>query len=305
MLLKRKGLTIERPQRGQGIVTALLAAALALALAIALAVRAADWPIAWPTLLAYLAAIALFLLALLFAFWAYACSTLHYRLDPGGLLIRWGPVRHFIPIDRIEKLILGRGEDQPQLLGLSWWGHHVGRGVVQGLGEVLFFSTHRSPEEVIYVQTATATYGLSPQDPMRFSLEVKRFKEAGRPRGSETVRRHPLAAHPLWTDRIAQGLAATAIALNVGLFAYIFAIYPGLSDPITIAFPPVGDITTLEAKREILRIPATALALLAVNLVGAVAFQWRERAATYLLLSGAVFLQLLFWVAAAIAVANA
>jgi branched-chain amino acid transport system substrate-binding protein len=35
------------------------------------------------------------------------------------------------------------------------------------------------------------------------------------------------------------------------------------------------------------------------------AFQWRERAATYLLLSGSVFLQLLFWVSAGIAVANA
>jgi hypothetical protein len=268
VLLQSESLTIERPQRTSGTLIGVLLAVVAIALLTPLAVQAADWPIAWPTFVAYLAAIALFLLALLFAFWAYACFSLHYRIDGSGLLIRWGPLRHFIPIDRIQKLVPGRGEHQPRLQGLSWWGYHIGRGLAQGLGEVLFFSTHRSPEEVIYVQTATAVYGLSPRDHTRFTLALQRFQRAGQAGGSEGVRRHLLAAHPIWGDRIAQGLAATAIALNAGLFAYVFAIYPGLSDQITIAFPPIGDITTLEAKREILKIPATALVLLALSLRG-------------------------------------
>jgi len=305
VLFKGESLTIERPQRTLGTLVAALLAATAIALLIPLAVRAANWPIAWPTFLAYLAAISLFLLALLFAYWGYACLSLHYRVDGTGLLIRWGPLRHLIPIDRIQNLVPGRGEHQPRLRGLSWWGYHIGRGDVQGLGEVLFFSTHRSPEEVVYVQTATATYGLSPQDHTRFTLAVQRFQRASHPGGSEAVSRHLLALHPLWSDRIAQGLVATAIALNAGLFAYVFAIYPGLSDQITIAFPPIGDITTLEAKREILKIPATALALLALNLLAALGFQWRERAAAYLLLSGGIFLQILFWIAIAIAILNA
>jgi len=283
-----------------------LPAALALSLSIALAIKAAGWPISWASFLAYLGAIALFLLALLFAFWAYACSSLRYLIDRSGLLIRWGPIRHFIPINGIEKLVLGRGEQRPHLRGLSWWGYHIGRGSVQDVGEVLFFSTHRSPEEEVYLQTAIATYGLSPQDPARFSQEVQRFQKVGRPASSEAVQRHPLAAHAAWSDRIAQGLALAGILLNVALFGYLFAIYPDLSNRITIEFPPIGPITSLGSKREVLQIPAVALAILVADvLAAALAFQWRERAAAYLFLSGAIFLQVLFWVAAAIAIANA
>jgi len=305
VLLEGKNLVIERPQRISGTLVGAVLAALALSLCIALVIRAASWPISWTSFLAYLGAVLLFLLATLFGFWAYACHSLVYLIDRYGLLINWGPIQHFIPINRIEKLTLGRGEQRPRVSGLSWWGYHIGRGTVQGLGEVLFFSTHRSPEELIYLQTATATYGLSPRDPARFSLQLQRFQEAGRPRFREAVHRHPLAAHAAWSDRIAQGLALVALLLNVGLFGYLFAIYPDLSNQITIELPPIGAITTLESKREILKIPATALAILGGNFVAAIlAFYWRERAAAYLLLSGTIFLQLLFWMAAAIAVTN-
>ena len=42
-----------------------------------------------------------------------------------------------------------------------------------------------------------------------------------------------------------------------------------------------------------------------MNLFAALAFQWRERAAAYLLLSGAIFFQVAFWIAAIVAVVNA
>ncbi|MFQ6019534.1 MAG: PH domain-containing protein [Dehalococcoidia bacterium] len=308
MLIEGKGLIVERPQRIVGTLTGVLPAALALALAVALAFRAAGWPISWPAYLAYLGAGLLLLVALLFAFWAYACSTLHYLLDRSGLLIRWGPLRHFIPIDRIEKLIPGRGEHQPRVQGLSWWGHHIGRGVVHGLGEVLFFSTHRSPEELVYVQTATATYGLSPQDSARFSMQVQRLQEAGGARSQATtaaVHRDTIASHPIWSDRTIQALLFIAVALNLALFGYIFAIYPGLSDQIAIAFPPLGEVADLESKREILQIPLTALAILGLNVMVALGFQRWERTVAYILLLGGISLQLMFWVATGIAVHNA
>ena len=314
VLLQSKSLTIERPQRPPGTLLLVLLGLTAVALSIALAVKASDWLLAadpareavsWPTFLACLGAILLLLLAVMFAFWAYASYSIRYFLDSSGLGIRWGPLRQFIPIDHIEKVTLGRGEQQPRVGGLSWWGHHIGPGVAEGVGDVLFFSTHRSPEDVIYVHTSTATYGLSPLDGMRFAQEVKRYQESGRAGGGEVVQRHPIAAHPLWTDRIAQGLALMVALLNVALFGYIFAIYPGLSDQITIAFPPIGGVSALDSKRELLKIPATALALSAVNLIVAFGFHRRERVITYLLLSGGVFLQLLFWIAVAIAVSNA
>ncbi len=306
VLLKGQGLRIERPPRALGTLVGAAASVLSLALAVALAVKASGWPISFPQFVAYVGAGGLILLSLLFAFWAYGCASLRYVLDGTGLLVRWGPLKHFVSIDRIVGLVHGRGEHRPRVRGLSWWGYHVGRGQAEGLGAVLFFSTHRSPEELVYVQTAAATYALSPQDPLHFIAETQRLQQAARPQqGAPLVRRDLLAAHPIWADRVAQWLAAAAILLNLALWGFLFAVYPDLSNEITIEFPPIGDITTLHSRLDILRIPGTATAILAVNLLGGLAFQWRERAATYLLLSGAVFFQLLFWIAGAIAVINA
>ena len=93
--------------------------------------------------------------------------------------------------------------------------------------------------------------------------------------------------------------------MNLGLWGYVFAIYPDLSNEITIDFPPIGDITTLHSRLEILKVPGTATAFLAVNLLAALGFQWRDRSVAHLVLSGTIFLQVVFWIAAGIAVTNA
>jgi hypothetical protein len=93
--------------------------------------------------------------------------------------------------------------------------------------------------------------------------------------------------------------------MNLALWAFICAAYPDLSNEITIEFPPIGDITTLQSRDEIFQIPGTASAILAVNVLASLFFQPRERAAAYVLLSGTIFLQVVFWVAAVVAVVNA
>jgi hypothetical protein len=285
-------------------VVAALPSLIAAGLAVALIAKAVTWPVSATQFVAIVGAIVLFLLAGLFAFWACACHTLRYVLDRGGLTIVWGTLSHFIPMERVEGLSAGRGEDQPHLWGLSWPGLHVGRGLLDGQ-EALFYSTHRSPEEIVYVRTPTVTYAVSPQDPPRFIEEVERFRQAARPGGTESVQRDVIGSHPIWADRLAQWLALAAVLINLALWGYIFAIYPDLSPQITIEFPPLGEIADVHSRNDILKIPAAALAVLAVNLIAGLGFQWRERAATYLLLTGSVFLQILFWVSAGIAVANA
>jgi len=286
------------------VAAAAFLSAIAAVLATALIVKATTWPVSLTQFVAIVSATVLIALAVVFAFWAYACYTLHYTVDRNGLTIAWGTIRHYIPMERIEGLSAGRGEDRPDLWGLSWPGLRVGRALVGGK-EVLFYSTHRSPEEIVYVRTPSATYAVSPQDPARFMAEVERFRQSAKPGGSETVQRDIVGSHPIWADRVAQILALAAVLTNLALWGYVFAVYRDLSPQITIEFPPLGEITDVHSRNELLVIPAAALAVLAVNLVAGLAFQWRERAATYLLLSGSVFLQLLFWVSAGIAVANA
>ena len=281
------------------------AALLALALATALLVNMVDWPVSFPQFLAYLVAGVLLAVASAFAFWSYCCFTLRYAMDRSGLTIAWGPIKHFVSIDNIENFVLGRAENRVSVRGLGWWGYHVGKGAVDPGGSAIFFSTHRSAEELVFVHTSAAVYAISPQDPVRFIADAQRFKSSGKAARPSGVERDIIAGHPIWADRVAQALAAAAIVLNIALWGFVFAVYPELDRQITIEFPPIGDITTLASREEILKIPATATAILAVNLAAALGFQYKERAATYLLMSGAILFMLMFWVAAAVAVVNA
>lgn len=275
-------------------------------LAFALLLRALDWPHSFPQFLAYFGAGFLTLVGLLFAFWTYACATMRYDVDQTSLVVRWGPIAHRIPGGQILSVARGRGEHPPKVAGIDWLGYHVGRGTVDHHEQVLFYSTHRVPEDVVYVETATVTYAVSPLDPGRFIAAIDRARQATVD-GSDIpqVEREVLASHPIWLDRIAQSLMLGAVLANVALWGFVLASYPDLHNEITIEFPPVGDITTLQSRSEIFSIPATASAMLGVNLLAALVFQPRERTATYLVLSGTIFFQVVFWVGAIVAVVNA
>jgi hypothetical protein len=207
----------------------------------------------------------------------------------------------------VTEVKAGRAEMAPKISGIGWYGYHIGKGHVEGTGQTVFFSTHRAPEEIVYVRTADVAYAISPQDPARFAAEVQRFHAVGteEPPGPATIRREQIAAHPIWADRIAQYLALAAIAVNVALWGWVLAVYPDLNNEITIEFPPIGDIATLKERSEILKIPATGSAFLVVNLIAGLIFEWKERAATYLVLSGTLFFQVLFLIAAGVAISNA
>ncbi len=305
VLLKSQSLTVERPDRATGTAIGAVGSIGALLLAALLFAKAVDWPVSWPQFLAYLGTAALILLACLFAFWSYCCASLRYTLDPGAITVIWGPIRHVISLSNIQGLSHGRGEQRPRIRGLGWRGYHIGQGYVDEFGDVLFFSTHRAPDDLVYVQTAGTTYGLSPRDPARFVAEAQRRRQAGQDQSRDAVQRHLIAAHPIWADRTAQALAFVAVVVNAALWAFLFAYYPDLNSEITIEFPPIGEIANIHARGEIFKIPATATAILAVNLAASLFFQWRERAAAYLLLSGTIFFQALFAAAAAVAIINA
>ena len=296
---------IYRPARLIGTATGAAIATLALLLAALLMAFASPWAISAAKFLAFGTAFLLIALAAIFAYWTYACFTMSYALDEKGLSIRWGLIRQFIPLSRIERCVPGREARFPEIRGVNWWGYHVGRASVAGIGEVLFYSNHQSPWELTYIATSSRSYAISPENSVRFTTELQRLQRSQTAAAEEAPRQgaeHPLVAtYPFWLDRYGQALALIAVLANVALFGFIFAVYPGLADHLNLAFPPLGQ-TELRPKREVLQIPATALALLAVSLAAGLAVHRWERAASYLLLAGAILLQGLFLIAAAIAV---
>ncbi len=293
-----------------GTAVGVVASGAALLLALLLVVRGLGWPTSLPAFIAYAGAGVMMAVAAAFAFWTWCCITMRYIVGPAGVTIRWGPVRHQIPISRIEAITAGRLEQNPRNRGIGWTGYHVGEGRAGDWDRVLFFSTHRTPEEIVYVSTADTAYAISPRDPARFATEIQRFYQAAATQGTGVSREGPsverdfVASHPIWTDRTAQLLVFLGVVINVALWGYLFGNYPHLNNQITIQFPPIGSITTLHSRDAILKIPATATAILGVNLFASLLFQPRERAATYLLLTGTLFLQLAFLISAVVAILN-
>jgi hypothetical protein len=250
----------------------------------------------------YLLAAVLFSLGCLFAYWTYARLTLRYVLDRNGLAIHWGFICQVIPLDKIERVVPGPPGFPLRVEGLNWPGHHVGRGFVERIGETLFYTTHSSPEELLYVVTPTDAYAVSVPDGAMFTAEVQaRQKEGAAVALHQMPRRTLLAAQPFWQDGLAQLLALSAILLCAATFGVVYARYAGLPESLAMSFPPL-EVTRVAAKSELLTLPTTAFGLLLVNLILAFVIHAWERMAAHLLLVALVGLETVFLVGAAIAV---
>jgi hypothetical protein len=230
-----------------------------------------------------LAATFFFGLGSLFAYWTYGCLTLRYHLDRNGLTIHWGDIRQLIPMDRIERLVPGREQPAPKVSGVSWLGHHVGRAEVGELGEAIFYSTHRTHEELLYVVTESHTYAISVPDEVRFAEDLQGHQKMGQVASlPQVAERTAVAAQTFWQDPLARILALASILACACVLGYVFHQYPGLPESIPLSFPSLGGVTRVDDKRELLAIPITGLGLLAVNLVlGFLLHAW-ERTVGYL-----------------------
>ena len=269
----------------------------------ALVVRGATLDVSLSAVALYILATIFFFLGVLFAYWTYSLGTMRYVIDRNVLTIGWGDIRQQVPMSQIERLVPGRELSAPSVAGVSWLGHHVGRAKVEGgIGETLFYSTHRSPEDLLYVVTASGAYAISVEDEVAFAEAVQAQQRLGSlvavPQAPD---RMYLAAQPFWEDRAAQVLVAAAFAVFFAMFAYIYRQYPHLSDSIELTFPQLSGVTRVGSKSELLKLPAVGIVLLLVNIVlGFVAHSW-ERMVGYVLLIAAISAEGILLAAAIIA----
>ncbi len=279
-----------RPPRTVGSLMGGAFAAWCFIVTAALVVRGVTQNVGLPVIALYVVASVFFFLGVLFAYWTYSLGTLRYTLDRNALTITWGDIRQMVPMSLIERLVPGRELPNPHVAGVSWLGHHVGHARIEGgIGDTLFYSTHRSPEDLLYVVTATQSYALSLTDEVAFAEAVQAQQRLG---SLVAVRQAPerlyLAAQPFWEDRAAQGLALVAFATFFAMFGYVYQQYPGLPQSIALSFPQLDGVTRVTSKSELLKIPMTGVGVLLVNLaLGFIAHSW-ERMVGYVLLLAAV-----------------
>jgi hypothetical protein len=244
-----------------------------------------------------------FFIGLLFVYWTYSLGTLRYALDRNALTISWGDIRQTVPIAQIDRLVPGRELPNPHVAGVTWLGHHIGRGEIEGgIGDTLFYSTHRSPADLLYIVTPGQSYAISVEDEVAFAEALQAQQRLGSliamPQAPD---RSYLAAQPFWEDRTAQALAFAAFAAFFAMFAYVYQQYPGLPENMALSFPQLSGVTRIGEKSELLKLPLTGFGLLAINLaLGFAAHSW-ERMVGYVLLVAAIGAECMLLAAAIIA----
>jgi len=237
-------------------------------------------------LLSYTGAAVLTTLAILFGFWTHALATLSYGIDRNGLLITWGPTRQVVPLGDIERLVPGTAVGVPPIRGISWLGHHVGRGEIDRIGEVMFYSTHQGPEQVLYVMTSQRTYAISVEDPHAFAREIQLRQELG-PTASVSphVEREGTAAQPFWEDDRARVMVLGALGACLLLWIYVVQRYASLPPTLTVSFPPGASsgLVSLSGREALFALPRSATAILAINFAVGVVAHASSRVAGYIL----------------------
>jgi len=297
------GSAVVRPPRALGVITGGGFAAWAAVFALLSANAAIGAEPEFKTFLAWLAAGVLAVLALVFANWTFALATLAYEIDDEALTIKWGFRRVIVPIGGIQRMIPGRTLDVAGIDGLNWWGCHIGSADVKRIGYTLFYSTHSSPDELLYIVTTDESYALTVLDQASFAEEIQGRAQIGAPVAPYPQRSAAtgLAAIPFWRDGVAATATAASVLVSVLLSGYVFSQYPGLPNVIQLSFPDLGGIVRVGDKSELLEVVYLAIGILAVNTVLGILVHTRERAAGLWLLASSGMLQLVLLAAAIVA----
>ena len=297
------GTVAVQPPRALGVIVGSGFVAWALVFSFLSARLAVGAPAEFKSFLAWTVAAVLVLVALVFANWAYSIWSLAYIVSRDTLTIRWGFREVVIPIDTIQRMVPGRTLDEARVDGLNWWGCHVGSADVKRVGYTLFYSTHSSPDELLFVVTTEESYALTVLDQAAFAEEVQARAEMG------TVERHTqrsvatgIAAFPFWRDRVAIGACAVGAVFCAILCGYVYARYPGLPNVVQLSFPALGGVVRVGDKSELLRFAYLGCGVLIVNTLLGVAIHARERAAGLWLLASGGMLQAVLLAAAILAI---
>ena len=292
-----------RPPRALGVIVGGALAAWAFILAVLCLSLALNANVELRSFLAYLVSAVLALLGVAFANWTYALSTLTYSVGRDSLLIRWGFRRVIVPIDTIQRMIPGRTLDETKIDGLNWWGCHVGHADVKRVGYTLFYSTHSSPDELLFVVTTDESYALTVLDQAAFAEEIQGRAALGT--CDHQIQRSAatgIAAIPFWRDRVAGVAAATGAVCCVLVAGFVYWQYPDLPKVIQLSFPALGGVVRVGDKSELLHIAYLGVGILAVNTVIGIAVHAWERAAGLWLFASGGALQLVLLAASVIAI---
>ncbi len=216
------------------------------------------------------------------------------------MFVRWFGSEQIIPIRDIQRIVHGGelGGVVVRRRGLRWPGNERGTGQVPGIGRTRFLASQPLVGQLLLVTPGSA-FGISPRDPEGFVRALDARQQLGPNRLLEREMHHARwLTWPLWTDSTAWTLLGVAAVINLGLFGYLAASFPGLDFQLPLHFNRLGQADRIGTKMELFALPIIGLIILAANITVGLILYRRERAGSYLLWGAAAAVQALFWLAA-------
>jgi len=288
-----------RPPRGAGVAIGAAIAAAALILGLVSLVHGSVSRVSFAAFGSELFGVVLVALGALLTYWTLALYNLSYVVEDDVLVIVWGLTRQLIPVEQIDRIVLGKKYGEPKLSGIRWPGCCVGRGRAARLGEVIYYSAHRTPADLVYVRTPAATYGLSLSDARGLARTIQAAQDAGGNRDEvPSVAHAALSLQSLLLDRPAILLAGAALLAFLVAAGYIYSRYQALPGSLSLPYPPTNGVQRIGRRSELLRLPFTALLWLIISVGLAAWAHSRLRAIAYTLLAGTLFAECLYAIAA-------
>jgi hypothetical protein len=252
--------------------------------------------ISLPAFLLFLLLIGSFFVLALLGYWMYGLFSSSFNLDRNALVIRWGATTQVVPMGNVTGVLDGaQAKGIAHFRGALWPGLRVGYGEIDEIGPTLFFATGALQNQVI-LTTSALSYALSPADKDTFIETVRQRLSMGPTQAVEQASRQPtLLTLDFWQDRLGLALLIGAIVLLVALFGYLSFRYPSLAETQPLHFDANGEPDRWGTRLQLFTLPFIGLLALVANSGLGFLLYRRERAAAYLLWSGAVGVQLLVW----------
>jgi len=226
----------------------------------------------------------------------YGLLSLAYDMNRNRLLIRWASSEEVIPMGHVIRVVEGSQLlDCVRWRGMRWPGHMIGRGEVEGPEgvPVLSFATEPLRRQLLLITPGLA-YAISPFDREGFLAALAVRRQMGAVQQVLQEARHPhLLTWSLWGDRKLWWLILAGVVANGALFAYLCWRYAALPPLIPLHFDRLGQADRIGARAELFRLPVIGLLALLLDGVLSGVLHPRHRVASYLLLGGAVMVQVL------------
>jgi hypothetical protein len=229
----------------------------------------------------------------------YGLARSGYDVDRNAVTIQWGPVKQIVPVESIQRIMLGT-EIEGGVKGFRGWRWP---GLMQGQGELpeadltVFYASTALPQQLILV-TPSISYAISPADAAGFIESIKARYELGPTQAVEQTTEHPAFFDwPLWSDRVAHYLLITGTTMCLLLFGLVSLRFPSLPPVLPLHYNALGLPDRAGPAAQVFILPLIGLLSLGANgLLGGV-FYRREQVAAYLLWGGVIVVQVLLWIA--------